>query len=100
VHLLVAPDAVPDLAPARPALAPARPALAPARAGLVVSKAVGGSVVRTRVSRRLRHQLRPLLPELPAGTRLVVRAAPTAATASSAALDSDLRAAVGRLVSR
>ena len=74
--------------------------VAPARAGLVVSKAVGGSVVRTRVSRRLRHQLRPLMTELPAGTRLVVRAAPAAATAASAAIESDLRAAVGRLVPR
>jgi ribonuclease P protein component len=75
-------------------------ALAPARAGLVVSKAVGGSVVRTRVSRRLRHQLRPLLTELPAGTRLVVRAAPAAAAAPSAAIEQELRAAVDRLVPR
>jgi ribonuclease P protein component len=72
----------------------------PARAGLVVSKAVGGSVVRTRVARRLRHQLRPLLPQLPAGTRLVVRAAPAAATAASVALAQDLRAAVDRLATR
>jgi ribonuclease P protein component len=76
------------------------PAPAPARAGLVVSKAVGGSVVRTRVARRLRHQLQPLLPALPAGTRLVVRAAPAAATAASDALAADLRAAVERLVAR
>jgi ribonuclease P protein component len=73
---------------------------APARAGLVVSKAVGGSVVRTRVARRLRHQLRPLLPALPAGTRLVVRAAPTAATAPSAAIEADLRAVLDRLAPR
>jgi ribonuclease P protein component len=69
----------------------------PARAGLVVSKAVGGSVVRSRVSRRLRHQLRPIVAELPAGTRLVVRAAPPAAGADSVALDQDLRAALDRL---
>ncbi|MCA1722098.1 MAG: ribonuclease P protein component, partial [Actinobacteria bacterium] len=67
------------------------------RAGLVVSKAVGGSVVRTRVSRRLRHQLRELVPALPAGCRLVVRAAPAAAAADSAALGVDLRAALRRL---
>ena len=73
---------------------------APARAGLVVSKSVGGSVVRTRVSRRLRHQLRPLMSELPSGTRLVVRAAPAAATAPSIAIEHDLRAAVDRLVTR
>jgi ribonuclease P protein component len=82
VHLLACPDP------------------APPRAGLVVSKAVGGSVVRTRVARRLRHQLQPLLPALPAGTRLVVRAAPAAATAASDALAADLRAAVERLVAR
>jgi ribonuclease P protein component len=68
------------------------------RAGLVVSKAVGGSVVRSRVSRRLRHQLRPVIGTLPTGTRLVVRAAPAAATADSSALGDDLRGAVGRLV--
>jgi ribonuclease P protein component len=69
-----------------------------ARAGLVVSKAVGGSVVRHQVARRLRHQLRPLVTALPVGTRLVVRAAPAAATADSATLARDLRAALDRLV--
>jgi ribonuclease P protein component len=67
----------------------------PARAGLVVSKAVGGSVVRHRTSRRLRHLLLDRLPALPAGARLVVRAAPAAGTAPSAALGRDLDAAVG-----
>ena len=66
----------------------------PARAGLVVSKAVGGSVVRTRVSRRLRHLLRDRLPAMPDGTRVVVRAAPAAAEADSAALGRDLDSAL------
>lgn len=69
-----------------------------ARAGLVVSRAVGGSVVRHRVARRLRHQLQPLVAGLPAGTRVVVRAAPAAATADSATLAQDLRSALTRLV--
>ena len=69
----------------------------PARAGLVVSKAVGGSVVRTRVSRRLRHLLRDRLPALSDGTRVVVRAAPPAGTADSRALGVDLDAAFARL---
>ena len=69
----------------------------PVRAGLVVSKAVGGSVIRSRVSRRLRHQLHGLLGGLPAGSRVVVRAAPAAATADSAALGADLRRALERL---
>ena len=68
----------------------------PPRAGLVVSKAVGGSVVRSTVSRRLRHLLRDRLTGLPPGTRLVVRASSAAATASSGALGDDLDAALER----
>ena len=48
----------------------------PPRAGLVVSKAVGGSVVRHRVARRLRHLLRDRVGDLTPGTLLVLRAAP------------------------
>jgi ribonuclease P protein component len=66
-------------------------------AGLVVSKAVGGSVVRHRVSRRLRHVLATRVTALPDGTRLVVRAAPAAAEASSAELAADLDRALERL---
>ena len=79
-------------------LAPPAPTVdgPPARAGLVVSKAVGGSVVRSRVARRLRHLLRDRLAGLPAGTRVVVRAAPPAATADSAALGADLDAALAK----
>ncbi len=73
---------------------------APARAGLIVSKAVGGSVVRHQVARRLRHQLAAIVRDLPAGTRLVVRASPAAATADSATLAADLRAALSRLAPR
>ena len=64
--------------------------LGPARAGLVVSKAVGGSVVRHAVSRRLRHLLRDRVAGLPAGSRVVLRAAAPAGTATSAALGADL----------
>jgi ribonuclease P protein component len=72
----------------------------PARAGLVVSKAVGGSVVRHRVARRLRHLLRDRVLVLPAGCRLVVRAAPPAGIATSAALGADLDAALTAAVSK
>ena len=65
-----------------------------ARAGLVVSRAVGGSVVRSTVSRRLRHLLRERLPILPSGSRIVVRAGTSAGSASSAALAADLDAAL------
>jgi ribonuclease P protein component len=66
------------------------------RAGFVVSKAVGGSVVRHAVARRLRHLVRPRLVGLPAGSRLVVRALPDSASASSDQLAADLDAALER----
>lgn len=56
------------------------------RIGFVVSKAVGGSVIRHRVARRLRHVMRDRLPQLPAGSRVVVRALPRSAAATSARL--------------
>lgn len=64
------------------------------RAGFVVSRAVGGSVVRHRVARRLRHIVAARLAVLPPGTRLVVRALPAAAGASSAELAADLDSGV------
>ncbi|WP_372667561.1 ribonuclease P protein component [Amycolatopsis kentuckyensis] len=68
-----------------------------ARAGFVVSKAVGNSVVRHRVTRRLRHLVSARLGTLPPGSALVVRALPPSATASSAELGADLDAALRRL---
>ena len=65
-----------------------------ARAGFVVSRAVGGAVVRNRVRRRLRHLVRDRLAELPAGAMLVVRALPAAAAAEYPQLASDLDAAL------
>jgi ribonuclease P protein component len=71
---------------------------APARVGFVVSRAVGGSVVRNRVKRRLRHLLVDRLDRLPAGTSLVVRAQAAASTASTAQLAADLDAALVRVL--
>ncbi|HEX7659445.1 MAG TPA: ribonuclease P protein component [Pseudonocardiaceae bacterium] len=70
---------------------------APARVGFVVSKAVGNSVVRHRVTRRLRHLIRDRLGTLPGGYTLVVRALPPAATSSSRELGADLDGALRRL---
>ena len=67
------------------------------RAGFVVSKAVGNSVVRHRVARRLRHLVAARLGTLPVGATLVIRALPPAATASSAELGADLDGALKRL---
>ena len=69
----------------------------PARAGLVVSRAVGGSVVRNRVKRQLRHLLRDRVGSLPDGSLLVVRATPAAASAGSHRLGSDLDRGLSRV---
>ena len=72
----------------------------PTRAGFVVSRAVGGAVVRNRVKRRLRALRADRLPALPTGSQVVVRALPAAAGASSPqlarALDPALRQALDR----
>jgi ribonuclease P protein component len=68
------------------------------RVGLIVGKSVGGSVVRHRVTRRLRAQLVSWLSALPAGSGVVVRALPGAATATSTQLGADLDAALLKLV--
>ncbi len=65
-----------------------------ARAGFVVSKAVGNAVVRNRVRRRLRELVRPHLPGLPAGASVVVRALPSASSASFETLGADFDAAL------
>ena len=49
----------------------------PAQAGLIISKSVGGSVVRHRVARQIRHSLRDQLELLPLGAHVVVRALPS-----------------------
>jgi ribonuclease P protein component len=67
-----------------------------ARVGFVVSKAVGPAVIRNRVKRRLRHLMRTRVVALGAGSHLVVRAQPAAATATSA----ELAAALDRCLDR
>jgi ribonuclease P protein component len=68
-----------------------------ARVGFVVSKAVGNSVVRHRVSRRLRHLVADRIGTLPAHCTLVIRALPASAGASSSELGVDLDGALRRL---
>jgi ribonuclease P protein component len=58
--------------------------------GFIVSRSVGGAVVRNRVRRRLRHLARGYLDSLPGGSLLVLRAHPRAATASQADLAAEL----------
>ncbi len=66
----------------------------PPKVGFVVSRAVGGAVVRNRVRRRLRHLAREHLPDLPHGSLVVIRARPAAANASYHQLGADLTAAL------
>jgi len=66
----------------------------PSLVGFVVSRSVGGSVVRNRVERRLRHLVAARVDALPRGAHLVVRASPAAATATSQELGSDLDSAL------
>lgn len=68
--------------------------------GFVVSKAVGGAVVRNRVRRRLRGAVMDHRDALPEGADVVVRALPPAATATYGALSDDLRSALGSAVRR
>jgi ribonuclease P protein component len=68
--------------------------------GFVVNKGVGGSVVRHRVTRRLRAQLAQRLAGLPDGSGTVVRALPAAADATSAQLGAALDHALARLRTR
>jgi len=79
---------------------PARAEQLPARVGFVVSRSVGGAVVRNQVKRRLRHLVRDRLAGLPAGTRLVVRALPSAADRSYEDLGRDLEAALAGALRR
>nr|WP_260408654.1 ribonuclease P protein component [Planomonospora venezuelensis] len=72
----------------------------PPLVGFVVSRAVGGAVVRNRVKRRLRHLMRDRLDRLPRGSLLVVRANPPAASARSERLAAELDVALDRLLRR
>jgi len=71
--------------------------LIPAKVGLIVGKAVGGSVVRHRVSRRLRAQLADRIEQLPPGCGLVVRALPELGTAESQSIARQLDRALAKL---
>lgn len=68
-----------------------------ARVGFIVSRAVGGSVTRKRVARRLRHVARAHVDQLPAGSLTVVRALPSAKSATSQELQEDFSYALGKL---
>lgn len=62
----------------------------PPRVGFVVSKAVGGAVLRNRAKRRLRALMASRLAGIPAGYDVVIRANPAAAGATYDELGADL----------
>jgi ribonuclease P protein component len=88
VHLLVPDEKVSDPESGTP------------QVGFVVSKAVGNSVQRNLVKRRLRAAAAGHLSVLPAAARAVVRALPPSATATYADLDRDLDSSLRRAVAR
>ena len=47
---------------------------ASAKCGLIISKSTGGSVKRHRIARKVRHAVAPIIPLLPTGSLLVIRA--------------------------
>ena len=66
------------------------------RFGFVVSKSVGSAVTRNLVKRRLRAASQELLPSVPPGTDVVIRALPGSDTVSWATLQSELAVVVAR----
>lgn len=75
------------------------PESAPARFGFIVAKNVGNAVTRNRVRRRLKAASFAYLDRFPAGTEVVFRAFPSAATSSYAEITADLARVAGRLES-
>ena len=72
----------------------------PPRVGFVVSKAVGGAVVRNRTKRVLRHLMTARTALLPEGADIVVRANPAAAGVDAATLAADLDRALPTVLRR
>ena len=68
----------------------------PPRFGFVVSKKVGGAVIRNRVRRRLREISRASLAEVAPGTDIVIRALPESADATWASLQGEVAQVLSR----
>jgi ribonuclease P protein component len=88
VHLLIPDENVSDAGSGTP------------QVGFVVSKAVGNSVQRNLVKRRLRAAAFGHLSVLPTSAHAVVRALPPSAGATFADLDRDLDSCLRRAVAR
>jgi ribonuclease P protein component len=67
------------------------------KVGLIVTRAVGSSVQRHRVARRLRHAARNILGELEPQEHMVIRALPGSSQTKSVGLEQQLRAGLQRI---
>lgn len=79
---------------------PTGPATRATSVGFVVSRTIGSAVDRNRVKRRLRHLMRTRMSDVPDGSRIVIRALPTARGASPKSLADDLDEALRRAGAR
>ena len=68
----------------------------PSRFGFIVAKNVGNAVTRNRVRRRLKAAAFELLPSVPSGTEIVIRALPSAATTEWATLRAEVAGSLAR----
>ena len=69
-------------------------AASPARFGFIVAKNVGGAVTRNLVRRRMKAVAYDLVPNLPTGTDVVIRALPGSASAPWVLLHTEISSAV------
>ena len=67
------------------------------RFGFIVSKQIGSAVVRNQVRRRLKAACYELLPSIPAGSDVVIRALPPAATTDFATLQREVARALTKI---
>jgi ribonuclease P protein component len=67
------------------------------KVAFAVGKSVGNSVVRHHITRRLRHIVAHELAQFPAGSFIVVRALPGAATATYAQLEENVAFALAKV---
>ena len=79
---------------------PERPGSEPSRFGFIVTKAVGGAVVRNLVRRRLRSVSRDLLPTMPVGADVVMRALPGSDRVPWATLHAEIEQGLGKRTAR
>jgi ribonuclease P protein component len=64
--------------------------ISPARFGLIIGKSIGGSVIRHRLARQIRHLLRDQTPIIPSGSLVVIRALPNLQKLSSHEISQEL----------